>query len=66
MMVVTMRKKEAEKQMISCVNDVLKSLLDDILQSQDDGLLARGQSASCKDGEGCALAGNLVDLSRRI
>lgn len=29
--------------MISCVNDVLKSLLDNILQSQDDGLLARGR-----------------------
>ena len=29
--------------MISCVNNVLKSLLDDILQSQDDGLLARGR-----------------------
>ena len=29
--------------MISCVNDVLKSLLDDILQSQDDGLLAGGR-----------------------
>ena len=29
--------------MISCVNDVLKSPLDNILQSQDDGLLARGR-----------------------
>ena len=35
--------KEGRLRMISCVNDVLKSLLDDILQSQDDGLLARGR-----------------------
>ena len=37
--------------MATCVDGVLKSLLDYILQSQDDGLLARGRVHLVKIGK---------------